>query len=171
MSINKANSNTSWYKEPWMWLVVMLPVSSVIAGISTVFIAASTSDSLVVDNYYQTGLTINDNKQANEAAKKLGIHGQLIFTDENIQLQIAMNDINEQQKLPEQLYLLLSHPTHQHKDLEVRLNKTSQNLYSASEKTSISGRYYMNLHPKNDAWLIQQQLVIDADKVIGYQAQ
>ena len=50
---------TSWYREPWAWLVFILPFTAVVAGIATYIIANSDPDTLVVGDYYKTGKAIN----------------------------------------------------------------------------------------------------------------
>ena len=48
-----------WYREPWVWLMIALPASAVVGGIITIYLAVSTSDGLVVDDYYKRGKAIN----------------------------------------------------------------------------------------------------------------
>ena len=50
---------TSWYREPWAWLVFILPFTAVVAGITTYIIANTDPDSLVVGDYYKSGKAIN----------------------------------------------------------------------------------------------------------------
>ena len=37
-----------WYRQFWPWFIIALPASSVVAGITTFWIAMQTTDSLVV---------------------------------------------------------------------------------------------------------------------------
>ena len=50
---------TSWYQEPWAWLVFILPFTAVVAGIATFIIANTNPDTLVVGDYYKKGKAIN----------------------------------------------------------------------------------------------------------------
>lgn len=45
-------------KEPWMWLVLGLPLSVVLAGFVTLWIAASEPQSLVSEPHRRVGLTV-----------------------------------------------------------------------------------------------------------------
>jgi hypothetical protein len=48
-----------WHRQPWVWLLIALPMSAVIGGMVTLYIAVTTSDGLVVDDYYRRGKAIN----------------------------------------------------------------------------------------------------------------
>lgn len=41
------NRNSRWYREPVMWLVVAIPLATVIAGFTTLWLANRTPDTLV----------------------------------------------------------------------------------------------------------------------------
>jgi hypothetical protein len=49
-----------WYREPWPWILMSGPAVVVVAGVATAWIAFATADSLVAEDYYKRGLTIND---------------------------------------------------------------------------------------------------------------
>ena len=50
---------TPWYREPWPWLLMAGPVTVIIAGGFTAWLAVTSSDGLVADDYYKQGLAIN----------------------------------------------------------------------------------------------------------------
>ena len=39
-----------WYRQFWPWFIIALPASAVVAGLTTVWIAMQTTDSLVVQS-------------------------------------------------------------------------------------------------------------------------
>jgi hypothetical protein len=49
-----------WYREPWPWILMSGPAAVVVAGVATTWIAFATADSLVTEDYYRRGVTIND---------------------------------------------------------------------------------------------------------------
>ena len=51
---------TPWYKERWPWILMSGPLTVIVAGAITTWIAFATADPLVVEDYYRRGLTIND---------------------------------------------------------------------------------------------------------------
>src|SRR5688572_9237223 len=54
---------TPWYKERWPWILMSGPATVIVAGIVTMWSALATADTLVVDDYYLRGITINDRRR------------------------------------------------------------------------------------------------------------
>ena len=48
-----------WYRDRWPWLLMAGPVIVVLAGFGTAWLAWSTDDGVVADDYYKRGLVIN----------------------------------------------------------------------------------------------------------------
>src|SRR4051812_6696391 len=65
--------NVPWYREPWPWLLMAGPAAVLVAGGFTIWIAFSTSDGLVVQDYYKQGLAVNKVLAREENAKRLGM--------------------------------------------------------------------------------------------------
>lgn len=53
------NAPRPWYREPWPWILMSGPAIVVVAGLWTFAIAASTTDTLVTEDYYRKGLQVN----------------------------------------------------------------------------------------------------------------
>lgn len=51
-------SNDSMMKHPWMWLVLGLPATVVVAGFATLWIAASDPQAIVVEPHRKLGFTV-----------------------------------------------------------------------------------------------------------------
>ncbi len=41
--------NRPWYREPWPWVIIAIPLAAVIMGITTLYLAVSNPDYLVID--------------------------------------------------------------------------------------------------------------------------
>jgi hypothetical protein len=76
MSLSK--DNQAWYKEPWPWILMAGPGIVIIAGFVTAWLAVTSNDGLVTDDYYKQGLTVNQRLQRDNAAGKLGLHADII---------------------------------------------------------------------------------------------
>lgn len=66
---NKRRASDNEKSKPWWhyghaWLVFGGPAVVVVASLVTVYIAVSTRDNLVDENYYQSGININDKLNA-----------------------------------------------------------------------------------------------------------
>jgi len=51
-------TNDSMMKHPWMWLVLGLPATVVVAGFATLWIAASDPQAIVVEPHTKSGFTV-----------------------------------------------------------------------------------------------------------------
>ncbi|MGJ8662671.1 MAG: FixH family protein [Marinicella sp.] len=52
----KSFKNLPWYKYPWVWFMISLPASAVIAGLYTVYIAHQNAPQVIVkQNKFQIG--------------------------------------------------------------------------------------------------------------------
>ncbi|HSD60781.1 MAG TPA: FixH family protein [Burkholderiales bacterium] len=65
-----------WYKEPWPWILMAGPAVVVVAGFVTLWIAVTTFDGMVADDYYKQGLAINKVLERDRAAARLGLQGE-----------------------------------------------------------------------------------------------
>ncbi len=65
-----------WYREPWPWILMAGPALVVVAGFVTFYLAASTFDGMVADDYYKQGLAINKVLERDRAALRLGLRGE-----------------------------------------------------------------------------------------------
>ena len=57
------------------WLLISLPASAVVAGFITLWLAATTNNSLVVDDYYKEGKAINLQLARDRVASQMGLSG------------------------------------------------------------------------------------------------
>ena len=44
------NQIKPWYKEPWPWVAIAIPASAVIMGFTTLYLAVSNPDPVIVDD-------------------------------------------------------------------------------------------------------------------------
>ncbi len=61
---NTHGSNRIWFKEPWMWLVVGLPLSAVVAGLTTLVIAIQGAETVLTEPHQKNGLSVTRPKDA-----------------------------------------------------------------------------------------------------------
>ena len=66
-----------WYRQLWPWLLMLMPACAVVGGVITFWLAATTNNSLVVDDYYREGRAINMQLARDEAAASMGLSGSL----------------------------------------------------------------------------------------------
>lgn len=59
MTRMKLDSGAPWWKFGYVWLILIGPAVVVVAGLATLYIAASNPDPLVAEDYYVKGREIN----------------------------------------------------------------------------------------------------------------
>ena len=78
-----------WYMHRWPWILMAGPAVVVVAGIVTAWIAMTTSDGLVADDYYKQGLAVNQMLARNDAAAAMQLEARLRLADGRIELRLT----------------------------------------------------------------------------------
>jgi len=158
MAIMTENQPLPWYKQFWPWFLIMLPMTAVIGGIITIKIAIDNKVGLVKEDYYDEGLSINDQIARDQAAVQAGIKANLLFSDIDQQITLFL-----QGNLPQtvnKLTLTLSAPIDPNKDRTILLSSSNGQLFQSGIPAgeALSGRYYLELEPENKAWRIKGEV-------------
>ncbi|NVK21240.1 MAG: FixH family protein [Kangiellaceae bacterium] len=135
-----------WYKQFWPWFLIALPASSVIAGITTVFIAFNNADSMVKDDYYKDGLAINQTLGKRERAQHLGIQAEARIEQQDDVLTLVLSIISEK-PISNNLTIEFRHATLEHKDFVRPLQQRANGDYFAQLPSSIEGKWQVTLSP------------------------
>lgn len=144
---------TSWYREPWAWLVFILPFTAVVAGIKTYIIANTNPDPFVVGEYYKTGKAINLQVAKVKQAQKLGMR---------FSLQLSNNELVIKPTGIEKVFPLLNvdfyHPTLEDKDFYLALTPDGNGYFRHKFDNSIAGKWKITITPFEDSWKIQDTI-------------
>ncbi len=148
-TMNDPIDDRPWYKHAWLWLVIALPLSAVIAGVSTFFIAANDPDSLVVDEYYKKGLAINEVLDSEQQARDLGLRAHIELSGDKLRL-------NLEGVQPEQVVVKFIHPTRSQFDREIVLSHSGEGLYDGAELDGLSSvAWYVHIEDSEGNWRLQ----------------
>ncbi len=138
-----------WYRQFWPWVLLGLPATAVVAGIATVFIAASHRDSLVADDYYRAGLAINRRLARLERAAALGVSARLqVEPGPPGRVRVTLSGATR----PPALRLAFSHPTRADLDRGYILRPATGRTYEAPGPLPPAGRWYISLEPEGGRW-------------------
>ena len=66
-----------WYRQIWPWLLMLMPATALFGGLATFYLAATTNNALVVDDYYREGKAINQQLARDTKATQLGLTATL----------------------------------------------------------------------------------------------
>lgn len=134
-----------WYREPWPWLLMAGPVAVIIAGGVTAWLAITTSDGLVADDYYKRGLAINSVLKREEAAAKRGIAAEV----HRMERDLVVNLSGAQ---PEALFVTLAHATRAGYDVRLRLARGQDGAYRAELPAMPAGRWRVVIDDPRGEW-------------------
>lgn len=149
-----------WYRQPWMWLVVGLPLLSVIASLTMVVIAVKNRDDLVRDDWYRAGRAINQNMQADTLARDMNLAGELVLEPASLQVDITLTQnaplssatAAAASTQPASLQLTLVHSTRAHEDMTTILARrqqigTDKITWHGTLPRLPLGKYHITLEP------------------------
>jgi len=152
---------TSWYREPWAWLVFILPFTAVVAGITTYIIANTDPDTLVVGDYYKTGKAINLQVAKVKQAQKLGMRFTLKLS--NNELVVKPTGIEKSFPL---INISFFHPTLEEKDFFLSLTPDGIGHFRHTFDHDVSGKWKITLTPFENHWKIQETISLPQDDFI-----
>lgn len=121
----KKTKTVIWYREPYVWLLFLFPVSAVIMGFVMLSLAINSDDGLVVDDYYKKGLEINMALERDRAANNYGIEIEYSVDTTGSVITTYLNG-NESFTKPETLHARLIHRTRSGLDQEIILTRSKQ---------------------------------------------
>ena len=155
-----------WYREPWPWLLMLGPFVVVVAAIYTAWLAVSTSDGLVAEDYYKQGLSVNKTIASSEQAQKLGLAVALRVTEDGFVMRLTARDRSFTP--PATLVVTLSHPTRAGLD-QSQVFKRVGETYSGKLRLPSSGHWLVLVEDEPKSWRLMGNVVLPAagETVIG----
>ncbi|REL28909.1 hypothetical protein DXX93_11535 [Thalassotalea euphylliae] len=152
---------TPWYKEPWAWLVFFLPLSAVIAGITTVIIANTDPDDLVVGDYYKKGKAINIEVSKVKLAQKLGMKFGLKLTDN----ELVIRPLGIEKVFPV-INANFYHPTLEERDFYLALTPDGNGDFRHRFEQAVSGKWRVTLSSFENNWKVQATVALPQEEFI-----
>ena len=135
-----------WYRQFWPWFIIAIPASAVVAGLTTVWIAMQTTDSLVL--------------QSERLASELGL-AAIVTIDTGTGLVTAVMRSGDLDTTPQILEFELSHPAFADRDQAITLNKALPDeagnpVWVGHFVTKPTGRYYAVLR-SGETWRLMAE--------------
>lgn len=140
----------AWYRQPWPWLLISGPAAVVVAGTVTLWLAFSTADGLVAEDYYKQGLAINKRLAREEEARRRGIAATVSLSAGRIRVQL-------EGATPEALFVHLAHATRAGYDVRLRLAPVAPGAYEAALDSLPRGRWRIVIEDPRGTWRIAQE--------------
>jgi hypothetical protein len=135
-----------WYRERWPWLLAAGPAIVVVAALFTGWLALSSDDGLVADDYYKRGLGINRMLEREALAGALDAGAIVAMSaDGHVRADLAIAG-----NPPASLRLRLAHPTRAGHDALAVLDRAADGSYRGSVAGGVEGRRLVSV--ETDAW-------------------
>ncbi len=144
-----------WYRQFWPWFIISIPAATVVAGVSTVFIAMQTSDSLVIKSDEDTQVAAQRIATAEGIAEDIGLAADIAIDAATGVIRLSLNS-KTPYEFPPQLSLELSHPTLVARDASAELHAAmpdadGQPVWVGHLVSVPEGRYYIVISD-GDQW-------------------
>jgi hypothetical protein len=167
MNIAEAQAPESpWYKQLWPWILIGLPVSSMIFCTFFIYYAVTTKDTLVSDHYYKDGLAINEELGLEKEASTLGITASLSI-QEGQPIVVKLNyEKPNGAKILSYLNLKVSHATLASKDFAAKLLPEASGAFSSLKSYSITGHWFIEITPPDNSWRLKDEITLPSSKPI-----
>ena len=144
-----------WYRQFWPWFIIALPASAVVGGLTTVWIAMQTTDSLVVRSDDGMQVVAERRIVAERLAEELNLAAAIDIDLETGAILAAMRS-GDLQTVPAALQLEFSHPAFADRDQRIALSRAPADqagnpVWSGHFVSVPTGRWYVSL-TSNDEW-------------------
>lgn len=155
-----------WHRQREPWLLMLGPFVVVVAGFVTAWLAMSTSDGLVADDYYKQGLQVGQTLARSGRAGDLGLAAHVKVTAET--LSVRLTSSTAEFVAPGRLIVTVSHPTRAGLD-QARQIERSNGGYSAAFRLPASGHWLITVEDEAASWRLLGKVVLPAagEVVIG----
>jgi hypothetical protein len=127
---------------------MVAPLAAVIGGAITLWLAVSTNDGLVAEDYYKQGLAINRTMSRDAAAREHHLRARVVLGDGLDRVRISLAG----DALPERLTLHIVHPTRPGMDQTTQLRAVGRGTYEAVLRPLAGGRWYVTLEDEARSW-------------------
>ena len=140
-----------WYRHPWPWILMAGPFIVVIAGVVTLYLAISSNDGLVDDDYYKQGLAVNQVTGRRQNSVRLGLQAEVMQSTDGALIRILLRG-KPDTVLPDVLKLSIAHPTRAGADQSVLLRADGAGTYSGKLSALLTGRWRIALEDEKGEW-------------------
>jgi len=161
------NDNNPWYKQRWPWILISGPATVIVAGIITLWLAVTSNDGLVTDDYYKQGLAVNQSLKRDHQAGSLGLQADVMRSEQNIRLLIGSDG---GVVLPDLITLQLVHPTRAGHDQLLEMHAEGQGFYVGKLTTDIGGRWLVSIEDPAGQWRLQGDWQVDSGEPLRLMA-
>lgn len=149
-----------WYREPWPWILAAGPFIVVIAGIYTAWLAVTSNDGLVTEDYYRKGLAANQTIARSEEAAKMGLVAGVRVSEDLLSVRLQAS--GKSFVMPPTLVVTITHPTRAGLD-QSRLLARAGDLYAGEFRLPAAGHWLVLVEDERKTWRLMGNVVLPAN--------
>ena len=139
-----------WHRQFWPWFLISIPAMTDCACMFTIYLAVTTSDSLVVTADGGVDVETERALAAEKQAALLGMRGELMLDASTGLLSLSLDKLPESGQ-PRALTLQFSHPAFSGRDFDIELlPSASPSVFIGQRAAPIDERWYLVL--EQDDW-------------------
>tara|TARA_R110002049_G_scaffold39931_3_gene122311 strand:+ start:612 stop:1142 length:531 start_codon:yes stop_codon:yes gene_type:complete len=146
-----------WYRQRWPWILMVAPVTAMVLGFVLLYLAITTNDGLVVDDYYRQGRAIDQTMARSAQAAELGLVADVRLRAGEIRLRLSADDGVE---LPRVIVVSVVHPTRAGFDQVLRLEAGHGGEYAGPLAPLTAGRWQVQIEDDARAWRLHGDVQI-----------
>ena len=147
---------TPWYRQPWVWAIILIPASAVVMGMFIIYLAVSSDDGLVVDDYYRRGKEINRVLARDRAAARHRLEAR--FEIDAVNNRVVLLFEAQDYVLPPQVKLSFLHPARAGLDQQVLLEQVGAGRYTGAVGELRRGHW--NIQLEADDWRLSGSMTM-----------
>jgi uncharacterized protein len=166
MPMNVKTKTTAWYREPWPWILMAGPLIVIVAGAITSWLAFTTADGLVEDDYYKQGLAVNQRMHRDVAAAAGALSADLMLGTDSRSIRLLFVTSKVTGAAPARLNLSFAHPTRSGLDQKVVLQKQPEGFYVGRISTPLHGRWHVTLDDASGEWRLLADWDMDHNSLL-----
>lgn len=167
MSAPPPPAGSPWFREPFVWLVIAVPLTAVIVGMIMLYFSVSTYDGLVVDDYYRHGKEINRSLDRDHAARRHGLAAEIAMDFQTRLVDVDLRAASGR-SLPEVVTLHLWHATRAGFDQVVVLARGRPGRFRGAVAPLVPGHWYLQIEA--DDWRLTGSMQRPGDTRLSIRA-
>ena len=144
------NHAMPWHRQFWPWFLISIPAMTVCACMFTIYLAVTTSDSLVVTADGGVDVETERALAAEKQAALLGLRGDLLLDSSTGLISLSLDNLPES-GMPRSMTLEFSHPAFSGRDFDIELlPSASPSVFIGQQTAAMDERWYLVL--EQDDW-------------------
>ena len=160
--LNNLESSVVWYRSFWPWFLFFFPAVAVVACLVTIWLAITTDDGLVSDDYYKEGLAISRELSKNDASKRNNLAALIRLNTSKDRVEVYLEGEAGQ---VEQLEMQFIHPTQSGKDIALILEPVD-GVFSGKLQALIAANWHVRLETHDKRWRLNGRLRWPAEQQV-----